>query len=180
MAKPYTMNDRVFSIRFIRLVTRLDRALNRVEIALLVAFLSMMVILAFLQVVLRYFWAQSIPLGDVLTRHLVLPASFMGAAIAVGEGRHVGTDLITRSLGERYGRIVRGCTLWVASIICGFLGEAAWSFVLSEFEALQPGVSVVPLWLGMAVMPVGYGLLTLHFFLKGSVVLVSRTSAEEN
>ncbi len=66
---------------------RLDKALNKAELAFLIVFLASIVILSFLHVVLRYFCGGAPPLGDIVARHLILPASFMGLQSPSVRGR---------------------------------------------------------------------------------------------
>ncbi|MGD0038444.1 MAG: TRAP transporter small permease subunit, partial [Bacteroidota bacterium] len=62
-----------------------DLALNKAEGALLILMLSIMVLVAFSQVMLRNVFHTGINGADVLLRHLVLWIGFLGAAIATSE-----------------------------------------------------------------------------------------------
>ena len=55
-----------------------DSLLARAETVVLVAFLGSMVVLAFLQVVLRNVFGTGLIWADTLVRHLVLWAGFFG------------------------------------------------------------------------------------------------------
>ena len=79
----------------------LDRILAKTETVVLVIFLGTMVVLAFLQVVLRNFFGTGLIWGDTLVRHMVLWAGFIGGALAAFEGRHISIDALTKYLSPR-------------------------------------------------------------------------------
>ena len=73
---------------------RLDETIARIEKYLLVLLLSLMIVLAFLQIVLRNFFETGLSWGDVLVRYLVLWVAFIGAALATKEGRHINMEIL--------------------------------------------------------------------------------------
>ena len=77
---------------------RLDKKISRVEQVLVTILLTMMILLAFSQIVLRNFFATGISWGDSLVRYLVLWVGFIGAAIATREGKHINIDVVSRWL----------------------------------------------------------------------------------
>jgi TRAP-type C4-dicarboxylate transport system permease small subunit len=59
-----------------------NETLGRVEKFLIVVMLSMMILVAFLQIVLRNAFSTGISWGDPLVRYLVLWVGFIGASLA--------------------------------------------------------------------------------------------------
>ena len=74
----------------------LDEKINRVEQILVAALLTVMILLAFSQIVLRNFFATGIDWADSLVRYLVVWVGFVGAAIATKEGKHITIDVLSR------------------------------------------------------------------------------------
>jgi TRAP-type C4-dicarboxylate transport system permease small subunit len=74
------------------------RFFDKLEYFVLVFLLAMMVVLAFLQIVLRIFFATGITWGAPLLRHLVLWLGLLGATMAAKEGKHINIDVISRLL----------------------------------------------------------------------------------
>jgi C4-dicarboxylate transporter DctQ subunit len=142
----------------------LSRVFTRVEGWLLVLMLGLMVVLAFLQVLLRNVFGTSLGWGDVLVRQLVMWAGFIGAAVAASEERHISIDALTKFLAKRWAHVVRMITSAFAAVVAGFLANAAWGLVASERQNpnadLLPGL---PEWVGLAIIPVGYMLIAIHF-----------------
>jgi TRAP-type C4-dicarboxylate transport system permease small subunit len=149
-----------------KIVRTLDKALARVETWMLVIFLGSMVLLAFAQVMLRNFFGTGIVWGDTIVRHLVLWAGFIGGALAAFEGRHIGIDALTKYLAPRFKHISAVLTHLFGAVVCYFLADAAWRFTMDEKAAGGLLVLSIPGWVVMLIIPIGYGLILIHFVLK--------------
>ncbi len=143
-----------------------DRLLARSETVVLVVFLGSMVVLAFLQVVLRNFFGTGLIWADTLVRHLLLWAGFFGGSIAAFEGRHISIDAITKYLPQRWKHIAGVVTNLFGCIVCYYLAQAGLTFVTAEAEGGGEFLFGLPGYVGMVIIPVGYALLALHFALK--------------
>jgi TRAP-type C4-dicarboxylate transport system permease small subunit len=144
----------------------IDSALVRVETVLLVAFLGVMVVLSFAQVVLRNVFGTGLLWADPLVRHLVLWAGFMGAAMATSSDRHISIDAFNKFLPERGRQVVHALTSLFAAATCWFLAQAAWTFIQDEYAAGGEIALAIPSWVALLILPAGYFLLTLHFLLR--------------
>lgn len=144
----------------------IESVLNRIEGALLVAFLAIMVLLAFLQVVLRNVFSEGILWADILLRHLVMWLGFLGASMAVSHQRHIGIDALTRLLSEKGQHVSRIVTNLFAAVICYLLMDASWSFLGFEMEDPRPFLFGMPEWYSELILPVGFGLLMIHFLIR--------------
>jgi len=143
-----------------------DRLLARSETVVLVVFLGSMVVLAFLQVVLRNFFNTGLIWADTLVRHLLLWAGFFGGAIAAFEGRHISIDALTKYLPQRWKHVAGAVTNLFGCIVCYYLAQAALTFVTAEAESGGEFLFGLPGYVGMVIIPVGYALLALHFGVK--------------
>lgn len=145
---------------------RMDESIDRVEGSLLVILLSLMIVTAFLQIVLRNVFATGLTWGDSLVRDLVLWVGFIGATLATREGKHINIDVISRwfpSLGKP---LIDFITQWASFIICGFLTIAALKFVKNESQMGTVSFLGIPSWIPGAILPVTFGLMTLRFGLR--------------
>ena len=77
---------------------RLDALLARVEQALLVFFLALMMVTAFSQIAVRNLFGIGLTWSEPLVRYLVLWVGFLGAALAVREGRHITIEVAVLSM----------------------------------------------------------------------------------
>lgn len=159
----------------------LGRLLTRIEGWCLVLFLSVMVILAFLQVLLRNLFGTGISWGDPLVRQMVMWVGFTGAALAASSDRHISIDALTRFIGERLRHAIKAATNAFGALVCYYLTAAAWGLVMSEKEAGGALFLGIPQWGAEAIIPAGYVLLCIHFFLnalESGILAFSRKRAE--
>jgi len=102
---------------------------------------------------------------DTVTRHLLLWIAFLGGAVATRYRRHIKIDALSRLLPEE-GRNRLTILLDVAAIaVCVVMARAAWKFMTSESETDAVFYGSLPVWVGIAIIPVGFGLLIWHFSL---------------
>lgn len=143
----------------------LDKTINRVEQALIVASLGSMIFIAFLQILLRNLWATGIPWGDLFLRNLVLWIGFIGAAIATREGKHINIDVISRWLspsGKKGGQLI---IHFFSFLICGFLTYAASKFIQNEAQMGNVTLWNIPAWIPAMILPITFGLMAFRFAL---------------
>jgi len=145
---------------------RFDSLLARLEQFLIALLLSTTMLVAFLQIVLRNFFATGLAWGDALIRYLVVWVAFLGAALAVREGKHINIEILAQWLPPAAGRPVRLTSDFFSALICGLLAVAAWKFV--RLEALMGGSAFfgVPGWVPQAIIPLSFGIMALRFGFK--------------
>ena len=143
-----------------------DRLLAKAEGWSLILILFVMMCVAFLQVVLRNCFHTALPWGDGLTRALVLWAGFIGASLAVREGRYLSMDLLTRWLNERWQRRTRLVVYLYSSGVCLLLGLAGTTFVTSEHSARTMTSLGLPNWVVAGIIPLTFFCICFRFALK--------------
>jgi len=126
------------------LLKKIDVSLTFFENSLIVIILGAMVLLAFLQVLLRNVFETGILWGDIFLRHLVLWVGFLGASLATREEKHDA----------------------VAIIVSVWLAKAGYVFLKFEIEANTILFKNIPAWYFQLIIPVGFGLIGLRFLLK--------------
>ncbi|MEK6755697.1 MAG: TRAP transporter small permease [Bacteroidota bacterium] len=150
-----------------KLLLRLDSYLNKVEGSFLITFLGLMVVLAFLQVILRNVFSSGIMWADILLRHLVLWIGFLGAALATSRKRHINIDALTRFLPTKPRHAVGVLTDLFAAGICYLLFRSSITFVQNEIAEKTTIYADIPAWCGEIIIPIGFGLLVVHFVIRG-------------
>ncbi len=145
---------------------KLDENIARVEKILVVVFLSTLMLTAFLQIILRNFFATGISWGDVLIRYLVLWVAFIGAALATREGRHINMEVFSRWVSDR-GRVYLNRVSHLCSAgICGLLTYAAIKFIQFEVQMGSTTILGLPIWVPELIIPLTFGLMTFRFGLR--------------
>jgi C4-dicarboxylate transporter, DctQ subunit len=149
-----------------KMLKKLDLTLNKIEGVFLILMLSVMMLVAFGQVMLRNVFHTGINGADILLRHLVLWIGFLGAAIATSEERHINIDALRRFLSPRIRSAVDVLTDLFAAVICFFLMNAARVFVQSEMADQRMVYQDIPAWYVQVIIPIGFGLLVVHFTIR--------------
>ena len=142
---------------------RIDEKIGRVEQTLVTILLTMMILMAFFQIVLRNFFNSGISWGDSLVRYLVVWVGFIGAAIAAKEDKHIAIDVVSRWLTAPESNYIRIISHFFSVVICGLLTLAAIKFI--RFEAQMGGTAFfkLPVWVPEIIIPVTFGIMTLRF-----------------
>jgi TRAP-type C4-dicarboxylate transport system permease small subunit len=159
-----------------KILQSVDSGLAYVETGLIILILGSMVLLSFLQVLMRNFFDTGILWGDIFLRHLVLWVGFIGASLATREEKHINIDLLTRLIPKKivpFAKIVIDVT---SVIICLVLVKAGWEFVSMEIEANTTLFQNVPSWYFEIIIPVGFALIALRFVFKIIEQIISMSS----
>ena len=142
-----------------------DEVIDRVEQTLITILLSLMIAIAFLQIVLRNIFATGIVWADPLVRNLVLWVGFVGAAIATREGKHITIDMLPQRVPQQVKAIIGIIIQLFAAFICALLTFASVKFVKNE--ALMGSITFagIPAWVPQLILPITFGIMSLRFCL---------------
>ena len=106
--------------------------------ALIVAFLAIMVVLVFGNVVLRYAFNSGITVSEEVSRWLFVWVTFMGAVVALRHRAHLGTDFLVARLGPG-GR--KACAVLAHAgmlYAAGLVGLGSWRQVVINADVAAP------------------------------------------
>jgi len=157
-----------------KVINQIDSWIARIEDWILVSLVIFMVILAFLQVVLRNFFDLGIIWGDILLRHIVLWVGFIGASLATKNKKHINIDVFRRLHKGRSKRILNLVINLVAAFISFYLAVAAYRFVLDEKEFGSIIFNDIPAWPFQTIIPIGFALMAIRFIISGLNALTER------
>ncbi|MBC8478615.1 TRAP transporter small permease subunit [bacterium] len=127
---------------------------------LLAVALGLIVLLAFLQIILRNGFDTAIYWIDPFTRHLALVLMFIGGARAADRLSHLRIDLLSPYLPAGWKQAVNRLSWLGAATVSLVLGWAGYRFVL---QAYQWGDGSVLTRLMLWFIPVGFCLMAFHF-----------------
>ena len=145
---------------------KLDTKISRVETALVTILLALMILMAFSQIVLRNFFSSGIDWSDALVRYLVVWVTFVGAAIATREGKHISFDLLSRWLTGTGTLGIQALSNFFSAVICSLLTIAAAKFIWFEAQMGSTAFLNLPAWVPELIMPIAFGLMTLRFLMR--------------
>ena len=143
-----------------------DDTLGRIEKFTLTVMLSVMILLAFIQIILRNVFSSGIAWGDPLVRYLVLWVAFIGASLATREGKHITIEVFSRWLSDRGNRFLQAISSLISALVCALLVFAGWTFVSNEAQMGGTTFLQIPLWIPQIIIPVAFAMMTLRFSLR--------------
>lgn len=157
-------------------LNRLSNYIAFAEKGLIGTLLTVMILLAFLQVVLRNFFSTGILWVDPLLRHMVLWICFLGASIATQKKKHINIDVFSRLLSTKSKSAVNMLTNLFAAGVSYALMDAAYKFLLDEKEAQTVILTISNLeitsWWFQSIIPVGFGLMIFRFLINATYYLI--------
>jgi TRAP-type C4-dicarboxylate transport system permease small subunit len=142
---------------------RLDGVIDRIEQFFLVLLSSLLILIAFLQIVLRNLFDSGLSWGDPLVRNLVLWVGFIGAALATREGKHINLEVVSRWVPPRGKVFIGTLTSLFSSLVCALLTYASLKFVRNEAQMGELTFLKLPSWIPELILPVIFGLMALRF-----------------
>jgi len=148
-----------------------NETLGRVEKFLIVVMLSGMILVAFLQIVLRNAFSTGISWGDPLVRYLVLWVGFIGASLATKEEKHITLEVFSRWFSANRAFYLKLVSQLVSAVICGLLTFAGWTFVQNEAQMGGVALLKIPIWILQMIIPITFGLMTLRFLINFTAAL---------
>lgn len=148
------------------LPAKIEHLLLRVESLAASISLVAMLLLSLIEIGARNFLHTGIPGASILIQYLVLWVSFLGAVLAVRE-RHIKIDVAALLLSETWRRKLERPIFFFSALVCGTLFWAAARFWHTEWLAASHEDAWVAA-MGI-VFPVCFGLLSLHFALRGII-----------
>lgn len=145
---------------------KISQFLGNLEKWVLVLLLGFLTAFALAQIILRNFLSVGLVWGDDLLRHGVLWISFLGAARATLERKHIRIDLLPRVLPVRLSFIADFMCCLISFVVCLLLLWASWNFVQGERLAGDIAFASIPYWWLGLIFPISFALMACRFCLN--------------
>ena len=139
--------------------------LHRVEDAILVGLLLLMIGMSVTQIFLRNLFEAGIVWSDVLVRILVLWVGLVGAMVASRQGNHITIDILDRYLPARAKKVADFVVELFTALICTVVAYYSLVFVQMEFVDGGMAFAQVPTWLCEAIIPFAFTVIALRYFI---------------
>jgi len=150
----------------VRFWERMDETIGRLEKALMVLFLGLMIVAAFAQIALRNFVGVGLPWSESLVRYLVLWVGFIGASLAAREGRHITIEVIKLRPSAGGRRYLAAVSQLCAVGVCTVMTWAAVKFVRDDAQIGNRTFLDLPTWVLETIIPAAFAIMSLRFLLR--------------
>ena len=144
---------------------RMDQTIGRLEKAIMVLFLGLMIVAAFAQIALRNFMGVGLPWSESLVRYLVLWVGFIGASLAAREGRHITIEVIQLRPSAGGRRYLAAVSQLCAVAVCALMTWAAVRFVRDDAQIGTRTFLDLPTWVLETIIPATFAIMSLRFLL---------------
>lgn len=142
---------------------RADKLFGGAEKWLLVALVAFLIGFALLQIILRNVFSTGIIWGDTLLRHIMLWVSFLGAARATAEKRHIRIEILPMVLPPSAKYFLSLICNLVPLIVCLVLTYASWTFLENERLSSDTAFTNIPTWWLETIFPFSFALMSIRF-----------------
>lgn len=112
----------------------IDRGLS----AIIVGCLALMVVLVFVNVVMRYAFNSGISVSDELSRFLFVWMTFLGAILGLRKRQHAGVTMLRDRLGPGAQRGMDAACEGLILACSVLMVKGAWSLALSNHDNISP------------------------------------------
>lgn len=143
-----------------------ENILGKLESFFLLTFIFIMSSLSLYQIILRYFFNDSITWIDPLLRGIVLLSAMLGGAKAIGLQKSIKVDVLHYYTNRKLRIIIDKILNIFGFIICFILFIISCHFVLSEKEFAEIFLFKVKMWHFELIFPVSFFLMSFHFFVN--------------
>lgn len=151
-------------------------ALIRVEELAAAASLLALLVMVLIEVLARNLFNTGFPDMEMVMRYLVLYVGLLGAVLATERVCHIKCDVISVFISIQSKEKIKRPLFLLSAVVCAALSWHASRFWWDEWSyAGDHEKWVVPMAL---ILPVGFGLLALHFTLSG--LMGDPSSADDN
>lgn len=140
-----------------------NRALDRLEEFLTAAFLAIMTLLTFSQVVLRYVFDTGLIWLLEATIYLFSWLVLVGISIGIRTDSHIAVEFVTERLTPRVQRLVALAAVGVSLLYAVLMFSGSFTLVqrLYDFGSLAHDIPL-PRWVLLSSLPIGFALLGLR------------------
>ncbi len=155
-------------------VDHADRWVEKIGSTVLVALFLVMSVVAFIQVIWRYFLEWPLSWSEELVRYLFVWITFLGAGVATAEGMHIEIDVLSTILAkkppdrrERIDRTFRIISTFLLLIFLGYYAYLAGDFLwkIHHLKQTSTAMEVNMLW-PMSAILVGGLLMLFHYLAR--------------
>jgi len=145
-------------------VSSILKHLHRLEDSLLVLLLSLLILLASTQILLRNLFDTGLVWIDPLLRVMVLWLGLIGASVAAREHKHIQIDVLTRLLKPNIFLVVQIGVYLFSAGVCLIIAWSGARWIQLDFEDKITSFIGLPAWSLEIIIPISFGIIGLRFF----------------
>lgn len=138
--------------------------IHRIEDALLVALLSVMILLSATQILLRNFFDFGFIWADPLLRVLVLWLGMIGATVATRDNKHIRIDLSSRFFKRNTHRLIQSVIGQFSAWVCLIVAWHGMTWIRLDYDYGVIAFAGIPAWMLEIIIPISFALIGIRYF----------------
>ena len=140
-----------------------ERVVVTVNRWIIIAMMAAMTVLVFMNVICRYIFNFSIIWAEEVSQYLMVWVAFLGAGLALRQGRHVAIEFLQDLLPSTARRITRHLVALLLILFMGILIVLGFQFAHFAWDQETPALNI-PLGIPYLAVPIGALLMMIHLF----------------
>lgn len=144
----------------------LARIVRTVEYTLLALLFLAVVAIGLAQIAMRNLAGTGLAWADPAMRAGVLWIAMLAGVLASGTSQHIRIDALLPKIPAAVRPWIDRGVLIATALICITLAAASIEIVFLEYQFSDLAFGPVPRWLVLAIIPIGFGLMSLRFLLR--------------
>ena len=151
------------SEKILALLGRFDRIGRAIETTLLVLVLSILILVAAGQIVLREFFDIGFIWANELQNLMVLWLAMVGSIAATRDNRHIRIDALSHIFPKLAIQITRVVVDLFAALVSALVAWHAWRYLQVEIEYADTVLVNIPAWAVHSILPAAFLLISFRF-----------------
>ncbi len=147
----------------LKAIFKLKHALINIEKFTAASSLLLLLLITVTQIIARNFFDTGFSQLEIISRHLVLFITFMGAALVSEQSNHIKIDILSAFLNNRQKEKLVRPLLILSSTLCALFAWYASLFWMDEWNYASD-YEMWSVYLAL-ILPIGFIILSLHFLL---------------
>ena len=143
----------------------ISKTVSWIEETFLCLLLTSMIILACVQIFLRFFFSGGFAWADPLLRYMVIWVGLFGASVATKRSKHISIDIISHLVPEKFLPWLHAFINFFAGSVCIAITYAAVIFVRDEAFYGGRGILDIPSWGLNLAYPIAFGIIAGRFLI---------------
>lgn len=156
---------------------RLEKVIDLLGAAALIA----LIIVAFLQVICRFFLHNALNWPEEVCRYLFIIVAYLGAVVTMKRDKHLRVDILLSFSGPLMKRVFNIITYLGSLAYCVICCGASWMLMLEIKSMDQMAASIpLPVWITWVPIPICFALMALYALARLYVLCFPEKSISPN
>lgn len=137
--------------------------LEKIQYFIVVFFMGMMVVVAFLQVIGRHTPFPFSSYFEEILRYSFVWASMLGGVVALKNKNHIGLNILSEILSEKIQKYLKVWCNFASFLVSVFLSFISFKLILKLYKVSMISTSLeIPMWIISLAIPFGFMLMSIY------------------